>query len=198
MQLAQAIGFNPTHGYKYILRLEKGLVPNPTLRTIAAILDALHSSWQEIADVLPSISAPKPIPQPVPPVVIEPQPHTPAVSTSAGVPRGSRPLREWLRLQRRQNQHERIRLRWEQTAAAIERAEPLIAQLPAARARRAEYLMFIRNTISTLTSISSPQPRLVEAALERDLKQALARELEPDLLRELQRICRETALSRQQ
>jgi len=55
MKLAESLGLNPTHGYKYILRLEKGLVPNPTLRTITTYLAACGASWQDIADILPNI-----------------------------------------------------------------------------------------------------------------------------------------------
>ena len=54
MKLAKLIGFDPAHGYKYILRLEKGQVPNPTLRTIAACLEACSSTWQAVVDVLPA------------------------------------------------------------------------------------------------------------------------------------------------
>src|SRR5512136_2934823 len=54
MKLAKLIGFDPAHGYKYILRLEKGQVPNPTLRTIAACLEACGAKWQAIVDVLPA------------------------------------------------------------------------------------------------------------------------------------------------
>ncbi|MGQ9708006.1 MAG: helix-turn-helix domain-containing protein, partial [bacterium] len=55
MKLAEILGLNPTHGYKYILRLEKGLVPNPTMRTITGYLIACGASWQELAAVLPGI-----------------------------------------------------------------------------------------------------------------------------------------------
>lgn len=55
MKLAEILGLNPTHGYKYILRLEKGLVPNPTIRTITGYLTACNAGWQEIADVISRI-----------------------------------------------------------------------------------------------------------------------------------------------
>lgn len=55
MKLAEMLGLNPTHGYKYILRLEKGLVPNPTLRTITAYLNACNAGWRDIADVIAEI-----------------------------------------------------------------------------------------------------------------------------------------------
>ncbi|MCX7732899.1 MAG: helix-turn-helix domain-containing protein [candidate division WOR-3 bacterium] len=55
MKLAEILGLNPTHGYKYILRLEKGLVPNPTLRTITGYLHACNAGWQDIADVITEI-----------------------------------------------------------------------------------------------------------------------------------------------
>lgn len=55
MKLAGLLGLNPTHGYKYILRLEKGFVPNPTMRTITNYLAVCGATWQEIADVLPVI-----------------------------------------------------------------------------------------------------------------------------------------------
>ncbi len=55
MKLAEILGLNPTHGYKYILRLEKGLVPNPTLRTITGYLHACNAGWQAIADIITKI-----------------------------------------------------------------------------------------------------------------------------------------------
>ncbi len=55
MKLAEILGLNPTHGYKYILRLEKGLVPNPTLRTITGYLHACNAGWQDIADIITKI-----------------------------------------------------------------------------------------------------------------------------------------------
>ncbi len=56
MKLAEILGLNPTHGYKYILRLEKGLVPNPTMRTITGYLTVCGATWQDIADVLPVVA----------------------------------------------------------------------------------------------------------------------------------------------
>ncbi len=53
MQIAARMGFTSTHGYKYIFRLEKGLVPNPTLRTIAFYLHGCSATWQDVVDVLP-------------------------------------------------------------------------------------------------------------------------------------------------
>ncbi len=62
MQLAKMLGLNPKHGYKYILRLEKGVVPNPTIRTITGYLNACNATWQEIADVLSEITLTAPAP----------------------------------------------------------------------------------------------------------------------------------------
>jgi len=56
MKLAELMGFNPTHGYKYVLRLEKGSVPNPTLRTIVSFLAGCEAGWEDVSDVLPSLA----------------------------------------------------------------------------------------------------------------------------------------------
>ncbi|MEO0071347.1 MAG: transcriptional regulator [candidate division WOR-3 bacterium] len=56
MKLAEKLGLNPKHGYKYILRLEKGLVPNPTLRTLTGFLNACGATWRDVADVLAKIT----------------------------------------------------------------------------------------------------------------------------------------------
>ena len=54
------MGFNPTHGYKYILKLEKGTVPNPTLRTIVGYLEACGAGWPDVVDVMPGSTGPAP------------------------------------------------------------------------------------------------------------------------------------------
>ncbi|MBM3314382.1 helix-turn-helix transcriptional regulator [candidate division WOR-3 bacterium] len=192
MQLARAIGFNPTHGYKYVLRLEKGLVPNPTLRTIASILDALHASWQELADVLPQVSC---SPLPVAPSMVVIQPPAPPRSGAPPIPtqRGSRPLREWLRQQRRDDQRQRGRRLWQQVADAEERTDRLVASRPAAKARRRDYLTFVRTTISTINAVSSPRPQVIEATLTQAVQAAAASGLDRELLLQLQTVCREVA-----
>lgn len=194
-ELAKAIGFNPTHGYKYILRLEKGLVPNPTLRTIASILDATHASWQDLTDTLPRISgaADSTIRRPV--IIIDSSSPATAPAPPVTSQRGSIPLREWLRRQRHEKHHQLSRTRWQRSATAIEKVKQLLTTRPEASTRQREYLAFLRKTLATMTAVLNTRPQLLERELDTVLEEAAARRLNRQLLSDIQRICREAVSS---
>lgn len=195
MELAKAIGFNPTHGYKYILRLEKGLVPNPTLRTIANILDATHASWQDLIDVLPHVSGTAESSKRQPVLIIDTPSRPPGPAPPAPAQRGSAPLREWLRRQRHDERHQLSRTHWQRAAGAIEKVEQLLAGRPEISARRREYLVFLRKTLATMTAVLSTRPQLLEKALTGILEEAAAQQLDRRLLSEIQQVCREAMSS---
>lgn len=199
MKLAGRIGFDPTHGYKYILRLEKGLVPNPTLRTIASFLEACGASWNDLADVLPSTgdetmsrSAPavKPEPRPEPepaPVIIEPVPEPRR--------RDSRPVREQLRQRRIREQEERSRRFWQRVAVIEEDVHTLLRSAHIAPARHRDYLLFTRNCCS-LIDTHTTRPGVAAPAIAALRKSATLTGLEPSLLERIADLCL-TALTEQ-
>jgi len=143
-ELARSMGFNPTHGYKYVLRLEKGLVPNPTLRTLAAFLRACGAGWQSIVDVLPTLGLDETEAAPVAPereaTVAEPVPprsvHTP--------PQESRPMREVLRRQRQEERAVRTRDFWSRVGRAEELTLPLLHGPRLTSAARRALVAFLR------------------------------------------------------
>jgi transcriptional regulator with XRE-family HTH domain len=173
MKLAAGMGFDPTHGYKYILRLEKGLVPNPTLRTIAAFLEACGADWSVIADVLPATSdehagpatravtsvEPQPAPaEPVPEIVIE---HAPPVPPKR---RDSRPLREQLRQRRIAEHEQRAQRYWRRVAEAEEQTLRLLRSHHIGPGLHRNYLIFVRSSCSIADAnadrISAATPEL--------------------------------------
>jgi transcriptional regulator with XRE-family HTH domain len=189
MQLARSIGFNPTHGYKYVLRLEKGLVLNPTLRTVTLVLDACHAEWQDIVDVLPALGpAPVRPPAPPPPVII---PAAPARSLPIPTNRGSKPLREWLRLRRREESRARGRRYWQRVGLAEDRACELLRTGAPARNQRRQYLTFVRRLVSVLDAFSSSRPELLRAELDKALAAAAGQGLDRAMLQRLLDVCLE-------
>ncbi|MEO0073327.1 MAG: helix-turn-helix transcriptional regulator [candidate division WOR-3 bacterium] len=192
MELARAIGFNPTHGYKYILRLEKGLVPNPTLRTVANILDATHASWQDIVDVLPQVSAVTSPRKENPTVLADSAQRAATQTPPAPSQRGQAPLREWLRQQRLSARQQLSRTHWQRAAAAVSKIEELLAGRPDTSPRRRDYLLFLRKTLSTLTVFLGTRPQLLQQALKQVLEEGTAQQLDRELLSQIQQVCRET------
>ena len=192
MKLAGRIGFDPTHGYKYILRLEKGLVPNPTLRTIAAYLEACGANWADLVDVLPSTgdetmaqalpaakSEPKVAPEP-PPVIIEPTPEPRR--------RDARPVREQLRQRRIHEQEERGRRYWQRVASVEEEVHTLLRSAHVAPARHRDYLLFTRNCCS-LIDTHSERPGTATPVIAGLRKSTALAGLEPVLLERITDIC---------
>jgi transcriptional regulator with XRE-family HTH domain len=153
MKLAKLIGFDPAHGYKYILRLEKGQVPNPTLRTIAACLEACGAKWEAIADVLPNtgtvaapgsssivhrpssiIQSPDPRPQSLTPIPTPLSPQSRIENQKSEIPapprrKDSRPMREQLRSRRIEEHELHARRFWSGTKQAVDATVALLHSL---------------------------------------------------------------------
>jgi transcriptional regulator with XRE-family HTH domain len=201
MKLAERLGFDPTHGYKYVLRLEKGLVPNPTLRTIAGFLEACAATWQDVADVLPlnvaaaalrpaaaatrsqprEAPAPEPVPAGPPPTAAPPPKR-----------RDSRPLREQLRARRIEERTDHAHRFWQSVHAAEEKARGVLRSLRVISSGHPDYLAFLRSSCMAIDSLSSARPEVVDAELLRQLQAAAKRGLDRKTLERIQSICAET------
>ena len=201
MKLAKLIGFDPAHGYKYILRLEKGRVPNPTLRTVAAYIEACGAGWQSVADVLPStgsisarvrqplnadeLAGPGPMssgPRPTraaPVTPPEPQPRR----------KDPRPMREQLRSQRIERRELHTRRFW---SGAVQADAATTALLHAARIphqlHRA-YLAFTRSCYSTVDASAGARREVAEHELARLVPPAVAQGLDRKILAQIQSNC---------
>ncbi|HTW93119.1 MAG TPA: helix-turn-helix transcriptional regulator [bacterium] len=199
MKLAKSIGFDPAHGYKYILRLEKGQVPNPTLRTIAACLEACGASWQAIVDVLPAtgtVSSPAPrTPSAAP--ASAPNPATVAAPPPAQGPahplparrRDSRPMREQLRSRRIEEHEQHARRFWLGTKQAEAMTVALLRSLRIPSSLHRAYLSFTRSCCSTIDAIETARPEVVERELAKLVPPAVTQGLDRALLAQLQSAC---------
>jgi transcriptional regulator with XRE-family HTH domain len=180
MKLAEMLGLNPAHGYKYILRLEKGLVPNPTLRTITGYLKACNAGWQDIADVLTQIdltetghTEPEKKPEPV---IIAPYlPETaPGTKQFAAVP----PAINQTRLSKENF--------WQLVQKALDRTWSELRTLNLAPNTRRALLTFVRSLCLTITRYP---PRNLESELQRLLDLFILQGLDKNLLTRVQQIC---------
>lgn len=148
MKLSEKLGFNPAHGYKYVLRLEKGQVPNPTLRTIAAVLASCGATWSDIADVLPGVPAVTPHrPKPKASRPDEPAPACPAPAEPAPRRvrrRDGRPVRELLRQRRLEEKARQAEIFWTRTRLAESRIHELLEHARVPAAVRAGYIDYAR------------------------------------------------------
>ena len=202
MKLAKLIGFDPAHGYKYILRLEKGQVPNPTLRTIAACLEACGAQWQAVVDVLPSTGT----------VIAPTTPQSPALSrksetplTSPPVPqpqidnrksempaprrRDSRPMREQLRSERIEQRELRTRRFWSGVKQADEATAALLHSLRVPSSLRRAYLSFARACCSTIDAFAAARPEVAEREIVKLIQPAVAQGLDRRILAQIQSAC---------
>lgn len=209
MELSRRIGFNPTHGYKYILRLEKGSVPNPTLRTIAACLEACGATWQDIVDVLPATGqavekkprpASKAEPQPATLTAVSksasesdsaPSPQPPAPGPSAPPPRrrDSRPMREQLRARRLEERTLKARRFWTSAKQTEEATRGLLHSQRVPSTRHADYLAFVRACCSTVDAIDPARPELIDRELGKLAQDHATKGLDKRLLSRIQQIC---------
>jgi transcriptional regulator with XRE-family HTH domain len=203
MKLARAIGFDPAHGYKYILRLEKGSVPNPTLRTVAAIIEACGATWPDVADVLPATGtgdaqlharasaverepesrAPESEPAPA---GRQPSPDAPARR------KDSRPMREQLRSRRIEERSLRTQLFWKRVKQAEEAARALLRDLHTPAPRQEAYLAFCRACCSTLDALATARPEVVGKELGRAAQAATQQGLDRSILARIQSVCTRT------
>jgi transcriptional regulator with XRE-family HTH domain len=212
MELSRRIGFDPTHGYKYILRLEKGLVANPTLRTIAACLEACGATWRDVVDVLPATgpaAARKPNPPakselepaPAPTPMPEAAPLTTIDNRESEIPaparrRDSRPMREQLRQRRIEDRRHRAERFWASAKRSEEATRSLLRTQRVPSDKHASYLAFARVCCSSLDAMEAARPEAADRELGR-LSQAHATQgLDRKLLAQIQSVC--TQLCRSQ
>jgi transcriptional regulator with XRE-family HTH domain len=201
MKLAKLIGFDPAHGYKYILRLEKGQVPNPTLRTIAACLEACGVKWQAVADVLPATGAvsvptlrswsigPSSYPGPM---TTGPRPRSSARKPSPPPPprrKDSRPMREQLRSQRIEQRELRTRRFWSGARQADEATAALLHSLRVPSSLHRAYLSFARACCSTIDAFATARPEVAERELARLIQPAVSQGLDRKILAPIQSAC---------
>ncbi len=201
MKLAKRIGFDPAHGYKYILRLEKGQVPNPTLRTIAACLEACGTGWRDIVDVLPAtgtVTAPRPAPKPE---AEERRPEAPSPSSQSKIenqeskipppPRrkDSRPMREQLRSQRIEQRTLRTQRFWNGVRQSEEATRSLLHSLRVPSDLHHSYLSFVRSCCSTVDAFESARAEVIERELAKLVQPALAQSLDRKVLTQIQSTC---------
>ena len=201
MKLAKLIGFDPAHGYKYILRLEKGQVPNPTLRTIAACLEACGATWQAVADVLPAtgtVATPTghsrsvdshPVPGPM---TVGPRPPTPGEDPPPPPPpqrRDSRPMREQLRSRRIEERERHTRRFWSGVKQADEAIAALLHSLRIPSTLHRAYLSFARACCSTIDAFGTARPGTVDRELAKLVQPAVAQGLDRKLLAQIQTAC---------
>jgi transcriptional regulator with XRE-family HTH domain len=201
MQLAKLIGFDPAHGYKYILRLEKGQVPNPTLRTIAACLEACRAQWPSVVDVLPDTgTAPTPTPSPMPTVgrksedaAPAPQPDVPA-NVACPAPasprrRDPRPLREQLRVRRIEQRDLRTRRFWSGVKQVDEATAGLLRSSHTPSNLHHAYHAFARACCSTLDARETARPEVAALELGKLVPPAIAQGLDRRILTQIQSTC---------
>ena len=205
MKLAKLIGFDPAHGYKYILRLEKGQVPNPTLRTIAACLEACRAGWQAVVDVLPATGTVTP-PAPSQPSAANRKSEIPAPASSAPpipqseienrkseIPaprrRDSRPMREQLRSQRIEQRELRTRRFWSGMKQADEATTALLHSLRVPSAAHRAYLSFARACCSTIDAFETARPEIVERELAKLVQPATVQGLDRRVLAQIESAC---------
>jgi transcriptional regulator with XRE-family HTH domain len=203
MKLAKLIGFDPAHGYKYILRLEKGQVPNPTLRTIAACLEACGAAWQAVVDVLPATGTVTP---PAPPQssivnrkseIASPAPSVPQSkieNQKSEIPspprrKDSRPMREQLRSRRIEQRELRTRRFWSGVKRADETTVALLHSLRVPSPLHRAYLSFARACCSTIDAFETARPEVVERELAKLVQPAAAQGLDQKILAQIQSTC---------
>jgi transcriptional regulator with XRE-family HTH domain len=212
MKLAKLIGFDPAHGYKYILRLEKGQVPNPTLRTVAACLEACGAKWQAIVDVLPATgtvvapgsssvvrrpSSTVPSPDRPQPVTPGPTPSTPQSAIEKREPeipapprrRDSRPMREQLRSRRIEEHEIHSRRFWSGVKRVDEATTELLHSQRVPSSLHRAYLSFARSCCSTIDAFAAARPELAERELAKLVEPAVTQGLDRGILAQIQSAC---------
>jgi len=216
MKLAKLIGFDPAHGYKYVLRLEKGQVPNPTLRTIAACLEACGAQWTAIADALPHTgtvaapgsssivhrpssiaTSPDPRPQSLAPSPAPSVPQSEINNRKSEIPappprrRDPRPMREQLRSQRIEERELHTRRFWSGAKQADEATVALLHSLRVPTHVHRAYLTFARACCSTVDAFEAARPEVAERELAKLIPPAVAQGLDRKLLAQIQTACRQ-------
>ncbi len=190
-ELARRLGFDPTHGYKYVLRLERGLVPNPTLRTLTGYLAACNATWDRIADVLPTTTTAAPAQTDAPPPAPE-EPPTPEPTPPKAPParrRDPRPLREQLRARRIQERLERDRAYWATVVRVEQQVRNLLHAVRVSPRSDRNYLAYAR-TCCGLLGNETAKPDTVECELKKQAQAAVQSGLDRQLVQEIEAACR--------
>ncbi len=197
MKLAGKMGFNPTHGYKYVFRLEKGLVPNPTLRTITSFLEACEAGWQDIVDLLPSSADPAPETGKARPARKHgrkkgrPPFPKPAPRKEPARPRDSRPLRIRLRSQLLAERAERTRNFWKGVEQAEQATSRLLRSMRMVSSEQHDYLAFVRTCCSIINAFSPAQAKAAEREIVAAVQSAVTKGLDRNVLLRVKAICLE-------
>jgi transcriptional regulator with XRE-family HTH domain len=184
MRLAERMGFNPTHGYKYVLRLEKGSVPNPTLRTIVSFLAGCGAGWEDVSDVLPNLAgAPEPIARRTAgkrtssarrgaspkstEMPVRPEGDAEEASPKPAPGRGdSRPLRVKLRSDLVAERARRASSFWSRVDEVQGRVTEMLRTARMLSSERHPYVAFVRPCCSTISAYSSARRSVVESRLD--------------------------------
>lgn len=169
MKLSEKLGFNPAHGYKYIVRLEKGQIPNPTLRTIAAVLASCGADWPDIADVLPTVAGisrhqqPRPV-QSKPSAEVRQSSASPSAGQNASKPpepvsssHSRRPARHVLRKHRIERLANDSALYWARTRIVEQRVHNLLDRLHIPPPARTAYIDYTRALSRCLSVAGTPK-----------------------------------------
>jgi len=203
MKLSSLMGFNPAHGYKYVFKLEKGHVPNPTLRTLQSFLAACGSSWQDIVTVLPAAGQGRPAaaedanqPKPAAEAKTEAAPTKGKLKVvekpvaPVCIPRDNRPARVRLKTELLLKRRDQAAAFW----SRVEQAELTTADLLHARrvpsSLQRRYFALVRSLCSLLQAYVSAKPALLEQRVQVVLKQAAEQGMDPKLLGEIRDLCR--------
>ena len=218
MRVAELMGFNPTHGYKYILKLEKGSIPNPTLRTVVSFIEVCGADWPDLVHALPHAN------------FLggrirtegggtdwrkgedgrertegggtegrgrkredrSPFPSLPSPSPASPRPRDPRPLRVRLREERIARREQEAQALWNAVSRTEEAAAGLLRTPAKSPDRSREYRSFIRLCCTTLHAYASARPRAIENELARLTERAARSGLDRTVLEDLARLCRES------
>jgi len=199
MKLAYLMGFDPLHGYKYVLRLEKGRVANPTLRTIAAYLESCGARWRDIAGVLPSTGKDsKPATRPL---YVETAPlgsmaNGPRPPTKAPTPappparrRDSRPMREQLRSRRIEQRELQTSRFWSSVKQADETTAALLRSARVPPGLQRAYLSFARACCTAIDAFAAARPEIVQRELAKRIQPAVAQGLDRRILTDILSAC---------
>lgn len=187
--LAGRMGFNPRHGYKYVFRLEKGLVPNPTLRTVSSFAAACGASWQDIVDVLPTSggeakASETEVPRPAP-VIISQTRTEPARRSGEAASVGRERLRDVL-VRRHAAQGERL---WVAVAKAEEEAFRLLGTSRVRASEQRAYLELVRVFCSVIDSCPPERQQVRERELAKFAQAGVARGLDRAIIQQIQAVC---------
>ena len=192
MRLSELMGYDPKHGYKYILKLEKGQVPNPTMRTIVSYLESCGSGWSAIADVLPgtgattTASTTRPEPREKPRKQLAKEPVTPKGRPKR---RDPRPLRVRLRSEMLAERSRRADEFWALAARADAEAGRLLEARRVVTSERHDYRAFVRPCCSIISAGRSGNPRTVERELSRLVESSVESGLDRETLESIRDTC---------